>query len=470
MSRKILFLLFFMLPVCLLAQKSTTDSLYQLLSNEKNDADRVDLMCELGYELRVTDPRTALTISSEALSLAKKIKYADGEARSLGTMAILFRLIGNFPLALEYNIKRLKLAEQANNPEKLAGTLMNIAIVYVNLEDYNKALDYYYKADSVVRQVDSADAVKFKIALNTGDVYDKLLENDSAFNYFNKSLNIARSIKERYYEGMSMIGLGNNYLKTGQYLLAMANYKSGVVYLQEAEDDDLLCEAFLGLATLHTKLNNKDSALAYARLSLNMATKAGFLPRQLEAVKFLSTQFRSEKNMDSSFYYMNYLQNLNDTINSKGRIRETQVLSSNEQVRQLEIAENLKVAKEERKQQLQLLFIALFIPAFFMFTLLLSRIKIPIRVIKIAGILSLLILFEYLTLLLHPFVKELTHHTPVYEMLIFVAIAAVLIPLHHRVEHWLIKWLTKNRPLFAGNKLKMKRTKITVNYPQKEED
>jgi hypothetical protein len=72
----------------------------------------------------------------------------------------------------------------------------------------------------------------------------------------------------------------------------------------------------------------------------------------------------------------------------------------------------------------------------------------------------LLILFEYLTLLLHPYVKELTHHTPVYELLIFVTIAAFLIPTHHRIENWLINWLTKNRPLYAGYKLKMKRAKI----------
>jgi hypothetical protein len=136
------------------------------------------------------------------------------------------------------------------------------------------------------------------------------------------------------------------------------------------------------------------------------------------------------------------------------------MLSSNEQLRQLEIEENKKIAKKERKQQLQLLFIAIFIPGFFLLTLLLSRIKIHIRVVKILGILSLLILFEYLTLLLHPYVVELTNHTPVYEMFIFVSIAAILIPAHHRVETWLIKWLIKNRPLYAGNKIKLKTTRI----------
>jgi hypothetical protein len=91
------------------------------------------------------------------------------------------------------------------------------------------------------------------------------------------------------------------------------------------------------------------------------------------------------------------VQQLNDSINSKSRIREAQILTTNEQLRQLEIEEHKKIAAKERSKQLQLLFIGIFIPGFFLFTLLLSRRKIHVRIIKVLGILSLLILFEYLT-------------------------------------------------------------------------
>lgn len=461
MCRILFVCIFFFLPVGLLAQKNMVDSLYQLLAKEKTDTNRVHLMCDIGYELRLNDPEKALKITSEALSLSKKIKYDNGQSRSLGTMAIIFRIMGNFPLALDYNLKRLKLVEKLNNPNKYAAALTNTGFVYTNMEDYGKALEYFYKSDSVLKLIPGLDDANFTVTLNLGDVYDKMNMNDSAFSYFTKSLGLARQIKNKAYEGMSMVGLGNSYLKTGQYNLALANYQSGVVNSKEVENDDLLCEAYIGLAQLFKKLNQPDSSLFYARQSFLLAQKDGFLPRSLDAAKFLSAHYRDARNIDSSFSYLNLVQSLNDSINSKSKIRELQVLSSNEQIRQLEIAENLKIAKEERRQQLQLLFIAIFIPGFFIITLFLSRIKLPVRFIKLAGVLSLLILFEYLTLLLHPYVKEITNHTPVYEMLIFVTIAAFLIPAHHRIEAWLITWLTKNRPLYAGNKLKMKRVKIT---------
>jgi hypothetical protein len=115
-----------------------------------------------------------------------------------------------------------------------------------------------------------------------------------------------------------------------------------------------------------------------------------------------------------------------------------------------------------------MLFIALFIPGFFILTLLLSRVRIPIRVIKVLGVLSLLIFFEFLTLLLHPTVKEIMHHIPVLEMLIFVAIASILIPLHHKVEHWLIEKLLQNRERISGEKkIRIKSTRIKLSSNKK---
>ena len=65
------------------------------------------------------------------------------------------------------------------------------------------------------------------------------------------------------------------------------------------------------------------------------------------------------------------------------------------------------------------------------------------RFIRVLGVLSLLFFFEYLTLLLHPTVANLTGHTPVLEILIFVVLASILIPAHHRIEHWFIQKLVQ---------------------------
>jgi hypothetical protein len=47
---------------------------------------------------------------------------------------------------------------------------------------------------------------------------------------------------------------------------------------------------------------------------------------------------------------------------------------------------------------------------------------------------ALLIVFEFFNLLLHPFLKRISGHSPELMLLALVCKAALLVPLHHKVE------------------------------------
>jgi tetratricopeptide (TPR) repeat protein len=434
---------FILSAIACFSQKSVADSLSNLLKTETKDTGRVSLMWRLANAMYRYAPDSALSISQKALYLAQKIKYLEGESRSLGLLANSFLRIGNYQQALELNIQKLKLEEKRNQPRSLASVLMNIGVVYVNQEEYRKALVYYTKADSIINKSDVTD-FKYSIVLNLGDVYDRMEVSDTALIFFNKSYELARHLDENRM-GKSLTGLGHSYRKLGSNEQSLINYQKGIVFLQAANNDETFCEATLGLARLYLQMKNLDSSGYFANMSRTVAKKDRLLPQELEAVEFLAQHYKRKGNIDSAFALLNDVQELNDSINSKNQIRQLQIISSNEQFRQLELYESRRLAKEERLQQLQMLLLAIFIPGLFLLTLILSRAKLHIQVIRLLGILSLLFFFEYLTLLLHPTVAKLTHHTPIYEILIFVVMAAILIPAHHRLEHWLIHKLIHHR-------------------------
>lgn len=427
-----------------ISQKAKADSLAKMLKTESIDTNRVRLMWQTGSAISFYNPDSALDIVQEALYLSRNINYQEGESRSLGVLSNAFIRIGNYPRALELNIEKLKLEEKRNNPRNLASVLMNIGVVYSMQEEFEKALEYYNKSDSVVKQY-AVEKIDYNIALNKGDAYDRQNKSDSSFRYFAHSLTLARVRNEPDLIGASMTGLGHSYRKLGKYEESLINYQQALRYLTEADDDEILSEACLGFARLYEENRKFDSARHYADMALAVANSGGFLSRELETAIFLTEHYKKINRIDSAFKYLSYVRSLNDSVNSKTKIRESQIISSNEKFRQNELEEEKRLAKKKRYQQLQILLIAIFIPGFFLFTFLLSRINIPVRLIKLLGILSLLFLFEYLTLLLHPRVANLTHHTPIYEILIFVGIAAFIIPLHHRMEHWVIKKLTRHR-------------------------
>jgi tetratricopeptide (TPR) repeat protein len=455
-------LTFFSSAEKIFSQKPRADSISGLLKIERTDTNRVRLMWQLASSVSVYNPDSALSLSQQALFLANRAGYLEGQSRSLGIMANIFMRMGNFPKALEINIKKLQLEEKRNRWGNLGSVLMNIGIVYVLQDEYRKALEYYTKADSVISKFNIED-LKYNIALNVGDAYNRLDISDSAYMYFNKSLEIAKRLNNPDFIGTSMTGLGHSYKKLGNPGSSLTSYQSGINYLRAVEDDEILCEATLGLASLYQQLNENDSAANYAILSLSTAKKDGFLSQQLEASEFLTEHYKKIKNIDSAFAYAEYSRLLNDSVNSKVKIRELQLLSTNEQFRQRELEEERQIAAKRRYQELQLLLIGIFIPGLFLVTLLLSRQRIHVRVIKALGILSLLFFFEYLTLWLHPKVADLTGHTPVFEILIFVGVAAILIPLHHRTEHWLINRLITHR-VYRGQ---TKKLRITVDSEKK---
>ena len=79
-----------------------------------------------------------------------------------------------------------RIEENRKKPRNLASVLMSIAVVYVYQEEYEEALKYYYRSDSVIQKY-KIQEFYFNIAQNLGDVYDRLQVTDSSFNYFKKS-------------------------------------------------------------------------------------------------------------------------------------------------------------------------------------------------------------------------------------------------------------------------------------------
>ena len=456
--------------LCASAQNRVVDSLNSLLATAKQDTNKVNLLWNLANEYNAFKPDTARILAEQALLLAEKIKYTEGESRSLGAIANALNQVGNYPRALEYYLRKLKLEENRSNPQNMANVILNIGTVYLYQEQYDKALDYYYQADSIMQTDNDGDPkfgliIKYSIALDIGDLYNRINRLDSAFIYFQRSLDISKQEMNGDFTGTSMVGIAEVYLKQKQFEKAGNLFITALPYLEAANDEDLICEASWGLANVYDSLNKHDEAKYYAKKMLLLAQKDGFLRWQLKAADFLEAHYKKMNRVDSAYTFLVMSQQLRNSISSADKIREAQVISSNEQLRQTELAEQKIKAKKERIQQLQLLFIGIFIPALFLMTLLLSRRKIHVRVIKFMGIISLLILFEYLTLLLHPYVADITNHTPIIELIIFVAIAAILIRAHHRIEQWFIDKLINSKHRLGDGYFPTRRIKIKMKKP-----
>ena len=447
MARYSIHLIFLIYCGALQAQSNKIDSLQLLLRTEKHDTSRVTLLWKLAEQYQFFKPDTTLQLAQQALLLSRHIGYKEGESRSLAAMAAGQYLLGNYSSALNNYMSKLQIEEKRNSIRNYASALNNIGLMYILLADYTHALNYLYRADSTVMHAgeEVKTELENRILVNLGETFYRMKRTDSANYYFSKAYDVGVSKQDGFYQGAALLGLGNVESVLGNDSIAMSNYRESLQLLNNGTNNDMVCEIALGLANLFQKTKQTDSALHYARLAFNIGRHDGFLSRELDAAGFLSIFYKKEKKFDSAFAYMEQSLILQDSLKGQAKTREAMIISSNEQLRQSELTEQKQREQEARLQQLQILAICIFIPAFFMLTITVSRIQIKRGIVRFMGVVSLLLVFEFLVLLLHPPIGELTHHNKVLELLILVVIGAALVPLHHKLEHLLIERLTKTR-------------------------
>jgi tetratricopeptide (TPR) repeat protein len=440
-------LLFFMLSAMVLAQSPVMDSLQSVLRRNRQDSNRVIALWRLAEQYQFFKPDTTVQLAHEALLLSQRINYIEGESRSLAVMATGQYLLGDYPKALNNYMLKLQLEEKRNSSRNYASALNNIGLMYILLAEYPNALNYLRRADSSVKAAGGKTKVELenRILVNLGEVFFRMKRNDSANYYFSKALIEGRVNSDKFYRGAALLGLGNVDAATGDDEAAMGNYRQAFGFLNNGVNNDMLCETALGLANVFKKRSLPDSSLHYAMLAFRTGESDGFLSREFDAAAFLSRYYKDIGNFDSAFSYLEHAVVLEDSLKGQAKTREAMIISSNEQLRQAELAEEKEREKASRLQQLQILAICIFIPLFFLLTLAVSRIRIHRNAIRFMGVVSLLLVFEFLTLLLHPLIAQFTHHNQVFELLILVVIGAGLVPLHHRLEHLLIEKLTTHR-------------------------
>ncbi|RYG13922.1 MAG: tetratricopeptide repeat protein [Chitinophagaceae bacterium] len=437
-----LFAACFLLYFSGVAQNRVIDSLRKDLSKQKTDTGRAITLYNLSYNYNIYKPDSALLLAQQAYELSKKNKFLRGESWALNSIANAFHALHNYPKAIEYFIEQLKIEEKRGIPENMGSAYLSIALVYNSERDTKKALSYAFKAHEIAKQHKLPELALFA-KLNIGDIYEKANQLNQAMTYTKQAYELSLLQKDDLITGTSLNNMGNIYLKRRDYVTAHTYYTKSIPYLEAMEDYNTLSECNLGLAKIYEYRGKIDSAVHYAKKVYVLASKNEFLKRAADAGALLAQLYKKQNKIDSAFAYQEIMIKLSDSVDSKERAKEVQSITIGEEFRQKEIEELQKREAEDRTQKLQLLAIGIFIPILFFITVFLSQKRVNKKVIEYSGIVSLLMLFEYLTLFIHPFVAEKSHHSPLIEIIIFVIIASLLTPTHHKVEVWLIGKLSK---------------------------
>lgn len=413
------------------------DSLRLALQKEKTDTGRVLLLAELAYQLHESKPDTALVLALEALSLSRRIGFEKGEAASLNRVGNVCNVLGNYPKAMEVYLQALKINEKIDNLDGIRRNYNNIGSVYRAQDNYQQALGYFFKAKELGERLNDKEGLSICL-VNMGVSYLALNKIDSATLFTLQAYHIASQINYDRQIGGALQVLGKINAESGQHTIALEYFRQSIPYSANADNSLDFCLTSLGMAKVFEKIQQNDSAIFYAKQSFIIAKQKTFSLQIRDAGRFLTAYYRKMNKPDSAFFYLDLTKIANDSLFSQQKNNQMQGLVIDEKIRQQEIEAAELKAKEERNHNLQYAAIAVGLITFIILFLVLSRsIIVKQKFIEFFAILGLLALFEFINLFIHPYLANITNHSPVLMLIILIAIGALLIPLHHKLQKWI---------------------------------
>jgi tetratricopeptide (TPR) repeat protein len=450
--KKIIILLSFLFSInASSSQSENIDTMLKKIAEEKNDNTRIDLINDLFSSTMETKPILDMQNAQKLLLQSQKNKDKIAEAMALSAIGGDYRSFGNTSKSLEYNFRAMALAQETGNERLIANTKFNLAHNYKDQADYPKAIRLYLSVE------ESASKVKDNIlqiwALgNLAEVYLSMDKIDSALMYAQRDYEFCMQIHYYDYLGYTFENLGSIQGKMGNLSLAISYFNLTIQEGLKANSPKQLNWAYTAVAQYYHDINQNDSSAVYAKKAIAVVQNTAFSNYSIKPSKLLFDIYRNS-NIDSAYKYSEIFRIANDSLFSAKTIQQTQLMTFEDDLRQKELASEKLKAEEQRKQNIQYVLIALGIIIFIILFLLLSRSFITsTRLIEFLGVLALLIVFEFLNLLLHPFLEGVTNHTPLLMLLALVCVAALLVPFHYRVEKWsTAKLVEKNKKIRLAN-------------------
>ncbi len=277
--RRPTFLLFLLLSFTLSASGNNTDDTVRI--NLLNKTTR-DLIQKSNYPDAIKFAEQAEALSGKLLTNnpPKEIEMAvkKGLASTLNYISIIYRNQGDYPKALTYAFKALKIKEEIGDKNGIGASYNNIGTIYNYQEDYNKALDYALKALKISEE--SGDKNRIAASCGTiGNIYEKKGDYTRALQYDLKSLKIseANGSKNRNALGNNYGNIGSVYEKLGNYPEALRYNLQSLKMLEEIKDERGIAAAYANLGSIYFKQGDYTRALAYENDGLSISKEIGVL-------------------------------------------------------------------------------------------------------------------------------------------------------------------------------------------------
>lgn len=336
------------------------------------------------------DNAAALNAYQQLEQIALDKNNREGLIQVYTDKASIYQLQGNYATAISYCDKIMQL-----NPRKdeILGTLGNKGQIYAELGNYPKALDAYEQSLKILNDTILADKripasyhmMQMMLLLNVADIYLQMRDYDKALANYNKALSGNSTLKDNDISVVANNGIGNWYILNNRsaesipyFLDALAHAKNSIyeeevlnnlanAYFEQKDigkaltyatrareaamkhdNEPKLVWAYITLGKIENYRQQYSSASTYLLQAIAVAQKNGAMNDEKNAWQVLSETYSGMQQPQKAFEAYKQFIGLRDSIYNADKAKELTRLSMQGDFDRRQAADSIRQADEDK--------------------------------------------------------------------------------------------------------------------------
>lgn len=236
-------------------------------------------------------------------------------------IAVNYNSLGDINAAHEYSLKSIEIDEILGDTMSIASSYYNLGSLFFYQDVFEKALEYYKKANEIGYQIKNPRII-YNSTAALGSVYGSLGKIDLSLELNIKSLHIADSLEYKTGQAYSLGNIGSNYLVLKEYSKAQPYIERSLSLKKEINDKWGQIGAYLTMSELYRETKNFKLAEKNIFTALEIAQDINAQKRIANVYKDISDLYLAEKNNELAIKYLNKHIASKDSLMNENVLRE----------------------------------------------------------------------------------------------------------------------------------------------------